>query len=428
MWIRKANLFETPHQSWDIEVTSGRITQLKKTDPSVFKTGMNASKYWITPGFVNAHTHVAMSFMKSLAPQAPNLIRKWMFPIESKLSEEDVFIFSKLGIAESLLGGSTTIFDHYYHPHGVARAAEALGMRAAIAPTVLSTEGPFSFKTLIKQTHNFLDHTYSDLIMPMVGPHATDTLDKKGFQELIELARTKKLPLHLHVSQTEQEFKTTLQNHRCTPIAFLNKLKAFESPILLAHAIYLKPQDLKILKNKNCVVVVCPSSLVLYDKLSPILDFEKHKIATAIGSDSNLCNDTMDMPKELRALLLFQRVVQNAAVPTYKPQPNRILKSSRETPLKVLRKPYLKGKIEIGQAADLLFIRKNSPHLTPCYDPTWSQVMNLHPEDIRHVMVNGNWVVKDRSLVNVDMDHIRSDVLRHSQRLLKRAGVKRKSV
>ena len=433
MWIRNAQVLDPKHsQPVDLEIQHGLISGIHPAkhfhagNTSGFNTaGFDATAYWITPGFVNAHTHVAMSWMKSLAPQSPNLIRKWMFPIESNLKEEDVYLFSKMGIAECLLGGSTIIFDHYYFPHAIAQAAEELGIRAAIAPTVLSKGGPFGYAHLLQECKSFFNTKHSPHIIPIAGPHATDTLSETGFREVIQLARQDNLPIHLHVSQTHTEFLDTLKTKKMSPVAFLDHIGCFDQPTLAAHAIYLKENDFSILKRKKVVVVVCPSSLVLFDKLSPIIQFDRKNINYALGTDADICNDTMDMCKELRSFVMFTRVIQNSAHPKFKPNPTKILKSSRENALKILRKPELNGKIQVGQVADLLFIRKNSPNLSPMFDSRWAQTMSLQPEDIRHVMVGGKWVVKNRNLVYTNFHQLRLDFIKQIKKFMGRAGLKK---
>lgn len=424
MWIRNAQILDQRLQlPIDLHIQDELITHIAPSKHGRKPPGFDASAYWLAPGFVNAHTHVAMSWMKSLAPQKPNLIRKWMFPIESNLTEKDVYVFSKLGIAECLLGGSTTIFDHYYFPHAIAQAAKDLGIRAAIAPTVLSKGGPFGYTKLLNESKSFFRTKHPALILPVVGPHATDTLSEKGFRTLIEIARQDNLPIHLHVSQTDREFQDALKNYKMSPVAFLDHMGCFDQPTLAAHAIYLKSTDFAILKRRKVIIGICPSSLVLFDRLSPLIEFDQKNIPYAFGTDAGLCNDTMDIGKELRAFVLFSRIIQNSATPKHKPNPAKILKASQQNTLKILRKPELQGKIAVGQVADLLFIRKDSPNLTPMFNATWAHVMSLQPEDIRHVMVHGQWVVKDRISVKADFDQIRSSVLTHARKLLKRSNV-----
>jgi len=427
MWIRNAQVLTSdPSRHVDICIQKGLISKIQLASKPKIASGFDASSYWLSPGFVNAHTHVAMSFMKSLAPQSPNLIRRWMFPIESKLTEEDVYIFSKMGIVECLLGGSTTIFDHYYFPHAIAQAAEELGIRAAIAPTVLSRGGPFSYETLLSESKSFLtSKKYGTRIIPVAGPHATDTLEGNRFRKLVEFAQQENLPIHLHVSQTQKEFFQMKKERRMTPIQFLDQIGCFKQPTLVAHAIYLEPKDFSILKKGKATVAICPSSLALFDQLSPLIEFDKRNISYALGTDSDLCNDTMDILKEIRNFILFSRIIQKSATPKHKPQAKKVLKFAQSQALTLLRKPELKGKIEVGQVADLLFIRKDSPNLTPIFDPQWALAMNCRSEDIRHVMVNGQWVIKNRALVSGEFNEIRDAFLKRTKKLLKKAGLTR---
>ncbi len=410
-----------PSKPVDIVIQDGIIESITPSNPRSPKRGFNAKAYWVLPGFVNGHTHVAMTFMKSLCPQVRNVIHRWMFPLESKLTEEDVYHFSRLGIAECLLGGSTSIFDHYYYPSAIAEAAKDLGIRAAIAPTVLTRGGPFPKKTLYDEMVRFFKRSAHALIHPVVGPHATNTVHPKDMGHLIEFAKDGNFPIHMHVSQTEYEFKHAKEKLGMTPIAFLEKLNCFDQPTLLAHAIYLEKDDFKRLDHPNIVLGICPSALVLFDKLCPKDLFHKKNIS--IGCDACSNNDTMDIGKEARNFVLFARALQDQAFPTQKPNPEKVLRSMQNGALQILRKKHLKGKIQVGAAADLVFIQKDALNLHPLFDPHWAFTMNLWPENITHVMVNGQFVVKHRQLTQVKAATVLKESTKYLKRLLKRTGL-----
>ncbi len=170
-------------------------------------------------------------------------------------------------------------------------------------------------------------------------------------------------------------------------------------------------------------LAVCPHSLVLFDQLSPILSFYKDKIPIALGTDCAACNDTMDVGKEARAFITLLRSTQHQSPPAVQADPKRVLHSLTQTPLRLLNRPELCGEIKTGAVADLLFIRKDAINLNPLFNPEWSLVMNVWPENIQHVMVNGQWVVQDRSLVKVDQKSVLKDFHKQLSGLLNRAGI-----
>jgi 5-methylthioadenosine/S-adenosylhomocysteine deaminase len=422
MKLRQACLLlETPDRFHDLWIDRGKIQRLEPHRPED-ASGENVSDTWVLPGLVNAHTHVAMQVMKSLFPQQPDAIQKFMIPLESNLTEEDVYAFARLGFAECLLGGSTLAFDHYYFAEAVAQAAKDVGIRAAIAPTLMD-RGPFPLEQLWNHAEGFFKGPSHPLIYKVLGPHATDTVGPDLFKKILDSAQKHSLPIHLHVSQTHLEFDFVRKTHHKSPVRWLREIGTFEHPTLLAHAIYLDPGDLECLSHPNVTLAICPYSLVLFDKLSPILDFYRSRIPFVLGTDCCACNDTMDLPKEARALLTLLRSLQNSHDPVTVPDPQLLWNAMTLTPYRWLNHPGLTGEIKPGSAADLIFIDKHALNLTPMVDRYWSLVMNLQPENIRDVMVAGQFVVKNRELQLQSRGELIQSFHRQRRSFLKRAGI-----
>ncbi len=85
----------------------------------------------LMPGFKNAHTHSGMTLLRSFADDLP--LSEWLnnrvFPIEAKMSAEDVHELSKLAVLEYLTSGITAVFDMYLTPESIADAFDVMGMR-----------------------------------------------------------------------------------------------------------------------------------------------------------------------------------------------------------------------------------------------------------------------------------------------------------
>ena len=101
----------------------------------------------LMPGFKNAHTHSGMTAFRSYADDLP--LKQWLeekiFPMEEKLTSEDIYHFVKLAILEYLSGGVTSIFDMYIKPAATAQACMDMGMRCVL------TSGLNNFTSSVKQ-------------------------------------------------------------------------------------------------------------------------------------------------------------------------------------------------------------------------------------------------------------------------------------
>ena len=157
----------------------------------------------LMPGFKNAHTHSAMTLMRSLADDLP--LQEWLetkiFPTEAKLTGEDIYQFTKLAVLEYLTSGITAIFDMYLTPDYVAKACQDMRIKCVIV------SGLNNFTSSIEQTEReFLRwNQENSLVSYKLGCHAEYTCDKALLEELAKLAHKYKEPVFAHMSETEKE-------------------------------------------------------------------------------------------------------------------------------------------------------------------------------------------------------------------------------
>ena len=112
----------------DILVRGNRIAEVRPTgspiEPDV--TVLEANRMLAMPGLINTHAHVPMVLFRGLAEDVP--IDRWfnefIWPLESNLTEEDVYWGAQLGLIEMIEGGVTTVADHYFHMDRVAQAVD----------------------------------------------------------------------------------------------------------------------------------------------------------------------------------------------------------------------------------------------------------------------------------------------------------------
>ena len=126
--MEKAWVKEIPRIDWDIQ--------------------LDCNNNLLMPGFKDAHTHSAMTFLRSYADDLP--LHKWLneviFPMESKLTAEDIYEFTRLAVLEYLASGITSIFDMYINPDAVGEACIDTGMRCVL------NSGLNNFTSSINQT------------------------------------------------------------------------------------------------------------------------------------------------------------------------------------------------------------------------------------------------------------------------------------
>lgn len=274
----------------------------------------NYGNHFISPAFVNCHTHVAMNFFKAVLNtrlSKKNMMEDLFFHLESSLTREDVLAFSRIGAYENLLSGVGLIWDHYYHGTSVAKACKDVGLSAVVAPTLQDIIGPGvpMWQQALQETESICsDSAFSDHgIFAALGPHATDTVSPNLFEHCLRLGKKWKIPIHCHAAQSFEETQRIQKNHKKTPIAFLASIGILDHPhgVLLAHGIHTKSSDFKLLKKGKNALVFCPFSQMIFQFPANILEWEKQKCTWFVATDCVASNDSMNLQKELRLVSGF---------------------------------------------------------------------------------------------------------------------------
>lgn len=269
----------------------------------------------LTPAFINAHTHLAMSFFRGIdlgASAGGNMVTDFFFKVESKLSAEDVRAFTRMGAYEALLFGVGTVWDHYYHGEAVAQGLCDVGLTGVVAPTLQDLEGPGK-DVWEREWHNTENiHNSKEFakrgIVAAWGPHATDTVSAKLWKKIQEAATKNPMPIHFHLAQSREEFHKRMASENLTPVKFLARTGIFDikSPLVLAHGVYLRDDDMSLLaQHSNSNLVFCPFSQMIFDFPANVMEWERHNLNWLIATDTVASNDSMNVQKELRTVSGF---------------------------------------------------------------------------------------------------------------------------
>ncbi len=263
----------------------------------------------ITPAFVNAHTHLALAFLRGVdaTQHQTNLVEDLYFHYEQKLSPDDVRAFARMGAYESLLSGVAVVWDHYYGHEAVAEALYETGLCGVVAPTLQDVAGPGmrDFDAALESTLKL--HTnprYRNAgIYAALGPHATDTVSPARMQDIAQLSLAHDLPVHMHLAQSLDELKRVFAREGCSPTALLERAGLLGCRLLLAHAIFCPDQDLARLDPSRHTLVFCPSSQLQFGFPADVTRWNAHGIPWVIATDCASSNDGMSLQKELRFAL-----------------------------------------------------------------------------------------------------------------------------
>lgn len=314
----------------------------------------------ILPGFKNVHTHSAMTFLRSYADDLP--LDRWLneqvFPMEAKLTGEDIYWLTKLAIMEYLTSGITCGFDMYYEPADIALACKESGFRMALCGAVNNFKESAQLLADYYETYNH----YDPLISYHLGAHAEYTMSEALLKEIAGLVQHYKAPFYIHNSETQSEVEGCIERHGMTPVQYLTTLGLYDYGGAGFHMVYTNEEDRRIMKEKGIGVVTNPASnLKLASGIAPIAEYLKAGIPVAIGTDGPASNNCLDMFREMYLVTALAKVVNKdaACVPA-----EEVLSMACENGARMIGQNHMDGILE-GKTADFVVIDLAQPNMQP---------------------------------------------------------------
>ncbi|MCF7792527.1 MAG: amidohydrolase [Candidatus Cloacimonetes bacterium] len=386
-----------------------------------WKNLLDATGKIVMPGFVNTHTHAAMSYFKGLADDLPLMdwLTNFIWPAEKHfLTAEFVYDAVLHGCAEMIRHGITCFNDMYFFGDEAAQAAQKVGIRAVLGegvldyPAVKYQNADEIFAYISEMHAKYKDHGLIDFA---VAPHAIYTCGKTNLIKAKELAAKLGILLHLHLSETRQEVEDCLKEHSVRPTEYLNQLGIFEQPVVAAHAIWLSREEHDILAEKNVSIAINTSSnLKLASGFDSFAYYLKEGINLSLGTDGVASNNNLSMLQEISLTAKLQKALNND--PTILPA-RQMIEIATLGGAKALQKQNSIGSLQEGRLADLITIDINSLEALPIYDPFSHLVYSLSSEHIKDVVINGNIVMKDRQLQFVEEAELLAKARYHQQKI-----------
>lgn len=341
----------------------------------------------VMPGFKNAHTHSAMTFLRSAADDLP--LQEWLedsvFPKEAKLEKDDVYWLSRLAILEYLSSGITSNFDMYFNPEEIAKASYDSGFRTvivgALSDFVQSIEDVEKYYLELNNNEK-----YEGLISYKLGFHAEYTTSENLLKDISKLAKKYKAPVWTHNSETKRETDDCIKRNKMTPTAYLNSLGIYDYGGGGYHCVYLSEEDKKIFKEKNLTVVTNPSSNIkLASGIAKIDEFLKEGIPVAAGTDGPASNNALDMFREMFLISGLTKVDNKNASAV---DGNEVLKMATVNGANAMDLTDC-DTLEIGKIADLIVIDLLQPNMQPINNISKNIVYSGSKTNIKLTMING---------------------------------------
>ena len=359
----------------------------------------------VMPGLINSHTHLGMTLFRGLGDDMSleDFLARLM-PAEVKvLNYAAVHAGTELAALESLLGGITTSLDMYYLPDAALEVANSSLMRIQTGPNFLETDGPepLKFADRLSWAKKWLAAPRDSAgSTGWVAPHSTYLLDEKQLRTLAELASEFEARIHVHAAETVGEMQLVANRHGGrTPIQVLADTKLLRRSVL-AHGVHLSDDDIALIASNSATVVHCPASnFKLASGVARILDLQRAGVNIALGTDGPASGNDLDLWIAIRLAGYMQKTV--AKDPSVLPAVD-LVRMATINGAKALQLDHIIGSLEVGKRADLIVLDADSPSLTPSFEPHTTIATCVTRADVRHVLVDGQIVVRDRECLTID--------------------------
>jgi 5-methylthioadenosine/S-adenosylhomocysteine deaminase len=319
----------------------------------------------LVPGLVNGHTHAAMTLMRGYGGDLP--LMQWLqdkiFPVEAKLTAEDVYWGTRLACVEMIRSGTVRFWDMYWQPEAVARAVGDAGVRASVALPLVDGLDKTKSDALRADAERSLD-VLADAgprVTPTLGPHSIYLVSEKSLRWIAELSSERRLTVHIHLSETEGEVHDCSDAHGVRPAAYLDRIGVLTPRAILAHGVWLDDDELRLVGERGATVVTNPvSNLKL--AVGGVFRYAKARaqgIPVGLGTDGASSNDSLDLFQDMKHLALVQKHAERdpAAMPATEAW---AVATGQRAPLL-----GQSGRVAAGEPADFLLVRSDAPELTP---------------------------------------------------------------
>ncbi len=356
----------------------------------------------LMPGFKNAHTHSAMTFLRSSADDLP--LQEWLyeqvFPREAQLKEEDSYWLTALANLEYLTSGITAQFDMYFFQDMVAKACVDMGFR------VVQTSGLNNFGGTVKELEEkYLRlNNYHELSSYILGFHAEYTTSRELMEGVASLVQKYKAPMFVHNSETKRETDECRQRYGMSPTQLFDSMGMYDFGGGGYHCVWFDDADLDIFARRGLTAVTNPgSNAKLASGIAPVDEMRKRGINLAIGTDGPASNNCLDMFKEM---FLVTSLAKLRAMDAAVMDANEVLYMATAGGAKGMGLPDCDC-LAVGKKADLIMIDLKQPNMQPIRNITKNLVYSGSKQNVKLTMINGKILYEDQKFhVNLDTDEI----------------------
>ena len=421
--------------NYDILISDG---QIQKVEKNIRLNGLekviDAAGCLVTPGLVNTHHHLFQSLTKAVPGGQNALLFGWLktlYPIWSRFGPEEIRISTILGLSELALSGCTMSSDHLYlFPNGATLddtifAAQEVGLRfyptrgsmsigeslGGLPPDSLVEKEQDIINDCIRLIDKFNDTSPASMIRVGLAPCSPFSVTRELMRDTAVLARDKKVTLHTHLAENEEDIAYSLEKFGCRPGQYAEELGWTGKDVWHAHCVKLDKQEINLFSRSRTGVSHCPcSNCRLGSGIAPINEMLTSGVNVGLGVDGSASNDSGSLISEARQAMLLQRVSNGADAMSAMDALELATRGGAD----ILGRPEC-GRIQVGARGDLAIWDISGIDSAGSWDP--AALLLAGPKKVKHLVVEGRIIVWDGNIVTVKMSEVLSETKRLVQNL-----------
>ncbi|UCH10730.1 MAG: amidohydrolase [Fidelibacterota bacterium] len=379
----------------DIYIEANRIHTIGKDLAFKADTTLDGTHKAALPSLLNSHTHAAMVLLRGYADDMP--LSEWLnhkiWPFETRLTEEDVYWGTRLACLEMIKTGTTFFNDMYWYYHGVARAVEDAGIRAAVSAVFIDLFDETKAAEQIDLNQRLFQETerYSPRITFALGPHAIYTVSTRSLEWARDFADEHRVLIHTHLSETRQEVDDCLNRFGKRPVEYLHDIGLLGPNLVAAHVIWVDDHEIELLHEHQVKVVYNPTSnMKLSAGFFPYRKLIAAQVDVALGTDGGATNNNLDMLEEMKFAALLQKLHDGDPTALNAHEAFR-LGTEHASSIFGLEA----GTLQEGALADLILVDTRSVQMTPLHELISNLVYSAHGGCVDTTICDGRILMQD---------------------------------
>ncbi len=387
----------------------GKITNIYIEDNLISEIGgqkieaeyvLDGTNKAVVPGFINTHTHAAMTLLRSYADDFA--LQKWLttkiWPVEASITKEDIYWGTKLACLEMIKSGTTCFNDMYYHGEMAAKAVEEMGIRGIISEVFFDlfdeTKGKEGKRNVEKGIHA-LKQFKSERVIPALGPHAVYTVSPDGLSWVSEYAEKHDLLIHFHLAENQKENEDFKKKFGMRIVPFLEKIGFLSDNLVAAHCVWVDKKDTEILAKHKVKISHNPISNMKLSvgSILPYKNLIEAGCSVSLGTDGCASNNNLDMFDTMKFAALGQKMFTKD--PTVMPA-KECFEMATKNGAKALR--LNAGEVKEGAYADVLLLDLQSPFFIPNHNLIANIVYSANGSCVDTTICDGKILMKEKRI------------------------------